>query len=177
MIIEKNGMKKVEFARRLKIDQSYVTQLIKGRTRPSDRLIDSICREFHVNEYWLRTGEGEMSTPPPKDALDELIAEYGLSVRERILVEKILSLSPKAREAVINYMIDVATDIVATINMEGPAAAPPESPDEVRNVHDWTREEMDAAYLRQMDDEAADREKGTGGESTGSRSASGGGCA
>lgn len=27
---------------------------------PSDRTISDICREFGVNELWLRTGEGEM---------------------------------------------------------------------------------------------------------------------
>ena len=57
-IIDKKEIKKVDFARTVKIDQSYVTQLIKGRNKPSDRLIDTICREFGVNEVWLRTGEG-----------------------------------------------------------------------------------------------------------------------
>lgn len=27
---------------------------------PSDRTIVAICKEFSVNEHWLRTGEGEM---------------------------------------------------------------------------------------------------------------------
>lgn len=58
MLIKKLGIKKVEFAKRLKIDQSYVTRLIKGDNKPSERLIDDICREFGVNEVWLRTGEG-----------------------------------------------------------------------------------------------------------------------
>lgn len=30
-----------------------------GTTNPSDRTIQDICREFGVNEVWLRTGEGE----------------------------------------------------------------------------------------------------------------------
>ena len=57
-IIDVSNIKKVDFARIVKIDQSYVTQLIKGKNQPSDRLIDIICREFGVNEVWLRTGEG-----------------------------------------------------------------------------------------------------------------------
>lgn len=51
-------IKKVRFAERLGIDQSYVTQLTSGRRNPSDLLIGAICREFNVNEKWLRTGEG-----------------------------------------------------------------------------------------------------------------------
>lgn len=60
LIIEKLDIKKVAFASRLKIDQSYVTQLTNGKRNPSDRLISDICREFNVNENWLRTGKGKM---------------------------------------------------------------------------------------------------------------------
>lgn len=59
-VIKKLGMKKVHFAEKLKIDQSYVTQLTNGRRTPSERLISDICREFRVNEVWLRTGGGEI---------------------------------------------------------------------------------------------------------------------
>lgn len=34
--------------------------MIGGVSAPSDRTIADICREFNVNETWLRTGEGEM---------------------------------------------------------------------------------------------------------------------
>lgn len=62
-LIEALGIKKVRFAERIKVDQSYITQLTKGRNEPSDRIIASICSEFNVNESWLRTGEGEMFIP------------------------------------------------------------------------------------------------------------------
>lgn len=59
-LIEALGMKKVRFAERINIDQSYVTQLTSGKRNPSDRTISDICREFNVREEWLRTGTGEM---------------------------------------------------------------------------------------------------------------------
>lgn len=59
-LIEALGMKKVRFAERLKIDQSYVTQLTRGKRNPSDRIISDMCREFNVREEWLRNGSGEM---------------------------------------------------------------------------------------------------------------------
>lgn len=62
-IIKSLEIKKVHFAERLKIDQSYVTQLTNGRRNPSERLISDICREFGVDENWLRTGKGEMFVP------------------------------------------------------------------------------------------------------------------
>lgn len=59
-LIEALDIKKVRFAERIRVDQSYITQLTKGRNVPSDRIVAAICQEFSVNETWLRTGEGEM---------------------------------------------------------------------------------------------------------------------
>ena len=72
-IIESEGIKKVRFAEKLKIDQSYVTQLVNGKRKPSDRTIADICREFNVSEVWLRTGEGQMHIDLPEDAAFDLI--------------------------------------------------------------------------------------------------------
>ena len=50
-------------------------------------------------------------------------------------------------------------------------------PSASRNVHEWTKEELLAEAQRQVEAEAADREKGTGELSTGSRNVSGADCA
>lgn len=48
------------FADKIGMKQNTIAQYEMGRTKPSDAIIFSICREFNVNEDWLRTGEGEM---------------------------------------------------------------------------------------------------------------------
>lgn len=48
-----------EFAERIGAKQNTVAQYEIGRNVPIDPVINSICREFGVNEIWLRTGEGE----------------------------------------------------------------------------------------------------------------------
>lgn len=62
-IIAAKKIKKVDFARRLNISQAFVSELCSGAKSPSDRTISDICREFDVNENWLRTGEGDMFIP------------------------------------------------------------------------------------------------------------------
>ncbi len=57
------------FADKIGMKQNTIAQYEMGRTTPSDAIVFSICREFGVNEKWLRNGEGEMfikSTPYDK---------------------------------------------------------------------------------------------------------------
>lgn len=58
-IIEDKKIKKIDFAKRLNISQAFVSQMCSGAANPSDRTILDICREFGVNEAWLRRGEGD----------------------------------------------------------------------------------------------------------------------
>lgn len=48
-----------------------------GKNKPSDAIIKAICREFSVNESWLREGSGEMFLPQRKD---DMIAKMLSSV-------------------------------------------------------------------------------------------------
>lgn len=57
-----------EFADRLGIKRNTVAQYEIGRNEPIDAVIISICREFDVNEEWLRTGKGDMFLPLDRNA-------------------------------------------------------------------------------------------------------------
>lgn len=54
------GLTQQAFADKLGIRQNTVALYEMGRSGVSDGMITSICREFNVNETWLRTGEGDM---------------------------------------------------------------------------------------------------------------------
>ena len=55
-----------DFGKRIGAKQSTVTAYECGNRVPMDVTITSICREFGVNEEWLRTGKGEMFLPKPR---------------------------------------------------------------------------------------------------------------
>ena len=67
MMLDELGMKKSEFARKLNLSQSFVSEICSGKNNPSDRTISDICREFGISEVWLRTGEGPMKLPQSED--------------------------------------------------------------------------------------------------------------
>lgn len=48
------------FADKLGIKRNTIANYEVGRNEPIDAIISLICREFNVNETWLRTGEGPM---------------------------------------------------------------------------------------------------------------------
>lgn len=54
------GLTQKEFGERIGIKSNTVATYEIGRNNPIDAVISLICREFNVNETWLRTGEGEM---------------------------------------------------------------------------------------------------------------------
>lgn len=59
-LIVELGITKTAFANKLKVSQAFVSQICSGDSGISERTLHSICDVFHVNEDWLRYGEGEM---------------------------------------------------------------------------------------------------------------------
>lgn len=56
------GLTQQRFADRLGLKQNTVATYEMGRSVPIDPIITSICREFGVNEDWLRHGIGKMKS-------------------------------------------------------------------------------------------------------------------
>jgi len=63
------------FSERIGLKRNSIAQIESGARVPSNQVILSICREFGVNENWLRNGEGEMFRTMSRE--DELYALFG----------------------------------------------------------------------------------------------------
>ena len=61
------GLTQQTFADRIGLKRNTVAQYEIGRNEPIDAVILSICREFNVNEEWIRTGDGEMFVELPEE--------------------------------------------------------------------------------------------------------------
>ena len=53
-----NRMSQEEFGNRLGITKASISRIESGINNPSEQTLMLICKEFGVNEVWLRTGEG-----------------------------------------------------------------------------------------------------------------------
>lgn len=54
------GLNQSDFGNKIGVKQGTVAGYESGARTPLDAVVSSICREFDVNEEWLRTGEGKM---------------------------------------------------------------------------------------------------------------------
>lgn len=61
------GLTQQAFADQLGLKQNTIGTYEIDKTTPSERTLLGICQTFHVNEDWLRTGEGEMFPPTTHD--------------------------------------------------------------------------------------------------------------
>ena len=109
------NMAQDEFGDKIGIKKSSISQIESGKTNPSDLTVRAICREFRVDETWLRTGVGEMfrtSTP------DQQIAEFAAMLLEgraedafkRKLVSALSRLDPVSWAALERVTDEIAAD-------------------------------------------------------------------
>ena len=92
------GLSQTEFGLRVGVKQGTVAGYENGARVPLDTVVASICREFNVNEAWLRTGDGEMFRPTRRN--DEITAFFG----------DILSSDPDFRHRFISVLARMTPD-------------------------------------------------------------------
>ena len=79
-----------KFGERLGVGKTAISKLENNERNLTDQMAISICREFNVNETWLRTGEGEMFIQRTRnqqitDFLGDLIKEEDGTFKKRLI--------------------------------------------------------------------------------------------
>lgn len=110
-LISTMGIKKVRFAERLMIDQSYVTQLTNGKRTPSNRIISNICREFNVREEWLRNGNGEMFLELTEDEFTKAAASLSNDVFVRSLIIEYWKLDENSKKLFREFIYNLSNNM------------------------------------------------------------------
>lgn len=93
-----------EFGRRIGMTKSGLSKVERGENGTTEQTITSICREFNVNEEWLRTGAGSMLDDSKPSILARLAEEKQLTPREQAIVSAFIDLPPQDRAAIMRYM-------------------------------------------------------------------------
>ncbi|MDO5696205.1 MAG: helix-turn-helix transcriptional regulator [Eubacteriales bacterium] len=93
-----------KFGKPIGLTRMAISNLENGRYNATEQTIFSICREYHVNEQWLRTGEGEMFAEDDGSILAALSREFNLDDFDKRIVTAYLQLPPEQRQGVKEYL-------------------------------------------------------------------------
>lgn len=119
------GLTQLKFAERIGMKPNTIATYEMGRSIPSDPAINNICKEFSVNEEWLRTGEGEMFIQPDTFSLDEFARERGMTELELGIIKVYFNLPPPVRGEMLADLKKLLNSVEQTDNQEATEAPPP----------------------------------------------------
>ena len=100
------------FGARLGVTKAAISKIENGSRSVTDQMVLSICREFNVNEAWLRSGQGSMLRQDSQSVLDRMADEFSLTQRERAVISAFLELSAGDRAAVMHYVDNLVDKLV-----------------------------------------------------------------
>lgn len=91
-------MTQQEFSKKLNMSRSNLCSIEAGRVNLTSRTINDICEKFHINEHWLKTGEGEMFNIIDENELfNKTLAEWIMDC-DPITKKTVLSLRKLSKE-------------------------------------------------------------------------------
>lgn len=112
------GLSQDEFGRRLGVTRGAVTNIELNKVEPKPLFVDLICREFNVNEEWLRTGEGEMFKPKSRN--EELFEFVTNAIGEPTGIQaKLLSIMARLTDEQWKVLNDIANEMAKEAAEEG----------------------------------------------------------
>ena len=109
-----HGETQKDLANAIEVGRTTISEYESGKKNLTDRTIADICREFNVNEQWLRAGEGPMFKQ--QDNLDNMLtADVAKLVRSsdeftKKLIHNYLSLPQEARDEVKKFILKLAQE-------------------------------------------------------------------
>jgi len=123
-----------EFADRVGMKRNTIANYETARNEPSNSVISLICREFHVNETWLRTGKGEVFNRVSKE--DELMQFFDAlsSDSENSYRRRLVSVLARLDESHWHLLEDMAFTLLDEFQKETVPSAEPTPLPELREL-------------------------------------------
>ena len=103
------GLTLEKFGERLGVSRAALSNIENGNRSVTDQMFKSVCREFSINEEWLRTGEGNMFLiPDDEDAalVSEVLENPDVKFYQMMLnmVRTYKQLSPESKKVVEDFI-------------------------------------------------------------------------
>lgn len=111
-------LNQVDFGAKLSLTGSAISRYESGVNAMADNIVLLICREFDVNEEWLRYGTGSMFSQKNMDLIEQLSDKYDLGLYGRQLLETYLELSDSDKRAVERFVANLTANVEKAEKLE-----------------------------------------------------------
>lgn len=111
-------LNQVDFGAKLSLTGSAISRYESGVNAMADNIVLLICREFDVNEEWLRYGTGSMFSQKNMDLIEQLSDKYDLGLYGRQLLETYLELSDSDKRAVERFVANLIANVEKAEKLE-----------------------------------------------------------
>ena len=92
-IRKESGLSQAAFGNRIGVSRDVINNIENNRlSKPEQKepIFKLICKEFRINEHWLRTGEGQKELLIERDEYTQAVNDIDVK-------------DPKARQAILDY--------------------------------------------------------------------------
>ena len=116
-----------QFGERVGVKKSALSYLENGKSNLTDQMALSICREFNINEAWLRDGVGEMKKQTD-DIFSEAVADMLMEDNPfydliKNIVETYAELDPRSQEVIVQ----ACDKLIENLHKKREGEAPPQT--------------------------------------------------
>ncbi len=108
-IRKSNNLSMEKFGEKIGITKSSVSLLESGKNSPSEQTVKLICREFGVNDEWLRYGTGDMYLVPEDETatlisnlIENLDSPFYSNIKH--ILKVYATLDPKSQDVVDDFV-------------------------------------------------------------------------
>lgn len=98
------------FAEKINVSNVTISRIENNQRNLTDRTISDVCREFYVNETWLRTGNGEMFIDEKEIFSKDIANRMGIDRDDLPIILAYLKLNKESRKVILELaekMVDL----------------------------------------------------------------------
>ncbi|WDV46801.1 helix-turn-helix transcriptional regulator [Clostridiaceae bacterium M8S5] len=92
------------FANRIDMSRSNLANIENGTVMLTDRVKNSIIKEFKVNVEWFNTGKGVVFNDITNDLIDKLAIENSLDKIDKEIIKNFIQLTDSQKKQVLGYI-------------------------------------------------------------------------
>ncbi|WP_276515020.1 helix-turn-helix domain-containing protein [Vallitalea guaymasensis] len=92
------------FSKKINISQSNLSNIENGTIMLTDRVKNTIFKEFNVNPDWFETGQGNAFNDITEELINRLSIENSLDDIDKNIICNFINLNDNKRKQVLGYM-------------------------------------------------------------------------